>query len=81
MATTDSGGRDERAGTRLTLDAWHPNCWALEATSRTDGGVLAHAVYTSPRTDGDVPNSSLKQREKYDGELNPTSYAISEIVP
>ena len=57
MATTDLSGRGERAGTRLTLDVWHPNCWALEATSKADGGVLAHAVYNSPRTDGDVPNS------------------------
>ncbi len=35
-------------GTRLTLDLWHPNCWAIEATERTDGGILAHAVYGSP---------------------------------
>ena len=57
MATTNARGDDEWAGTRLTLDLWHPNCWAIEATSRTNGGVLAHAIYNSPRTDRDAPNS------------------------
>jgi hypothetical protein len=37
-------------GTRLTLELWHPNCWAIEATSQAEGGVLAHAIYTSPTT-------------------------------
>ncbi len=44
-------------GTRLTLDLWHPNCWAIDATGRTDGGVLAHAIYNSPKTDGAAPQS------------------------
>ncbi|MFC7203946.1 helix-turn-helix domain-containing protein [Haloferax namakaokahaiae] len=35
-------------GTRLTLDLWHPNCWAIEATSRNPGGILAHAIYDAP---------------------------------
>jgi len=39
----------EGAGTRLTLDLWHPNCWAIEATERTSGGVLAHAIYHEPK--------------------------------
>jgi len=47
----------ERTTTRLTLDLWHPNCWAIEATGKTGGGVLAHAIYNSPRTDGDSPTS------------------------
>ncbi|WP_276259772.1 helix-turn-helix domain-containing protein [Haloglomus litoreum] len=47
----------ERTTTRLTLDLWHPNCWAIEATGETSGGVLAHAIYNSPRTDGDSPSS------------------------
>jgi hypothetical protein len=38
------------AGTRLTLDLWHPNCWAIESTERTGGGVLAHAIYNTPKT-------------------------------
>ncbi|MFC7019782.1 MULTISPECIES: helix-turn-helix domain-containing protein [Haloarcula] len=38
------------SGTRLTLDLWHPNCWAIEATEQVGGGVLAHAVYNSPAT-------------------------------
>jgi predicted DNA binding protein len=36
-------------GTRLTLDLWHPNCWAIEATEKTSGGVLAHAIYNTPK--------------------------------
>ncbi|WP_255198403.1 helix-turn-helix domain-containing protein [Halorarius litoreus] len=38
------------AGTRLTLDLWHPNCWAIDATERVGGGVLAHAIYNTPKT-------------------------------
>ncbi|WP_158055489.1 helix-turn-helix domain-containing protein [Halorussus halophilus] len=36
---------DER-GLRLTLDIWHPNCWTLEVTERTAGGLLGHGVHT-----------------------------------
>ena len=43
---------DQTATTWLTLDLWHPNCWAIKATSETAGGVLAHSIYTSPKTDG-----------------------------
>lgn len=43
---------DQKATTWLTLDLWHPNCWAIKATGETDGGVLAHSIYTSPQTDG-----------------------------
>ncbi|PHQ46034.1 transcriptional regulator, partial [Halorubrum sp. C3] len=57
MATTDAEGAGEWAGTRLTLDLWHPNCWAIEATGRTDGGVLAHAIYNSPRAESEAPNT------------------------
>lgn len=45
------GGRAEPTGTRLTLDLWHPNCWAIEATDGGPGGVLAHAVYTAPESE------------------------------
>ena len=48
---------EQWSGTRLTLDLWHPNCWAIEATGRTDGGVLAHAIYNSPKTAGAAPSS------------------------
>ena len=43
---------DQTTTTWLTLDLWHPNCWAIEATGQTDGGVLAHSIYNSPQTDG-----------------------------
>ncbi|WP_435101519.1 helix-turn-helix domain-containing protein [Halarchaeum sp. P4] len=35
-------------GTHLTLDLWHPECWAIQATDRLPGGVLAHAIYDTP---------------------------------
>jgi len=38
-------------GTRLTLDIWHPGCWAIDATEKVGGGVLAHAIYHSPKSD------------------------------
>ena len=44
------------AGTRLTLDLWHPNCWALEATVDHPGGILAHAIYDAPAAAGDTVN-------------------------
>lgn len=36
-------------GSRLTLDLWHPNCWALEATTEASGGILTHAIYDAPQ--------------------------------
>jgi predicted DNA binding protein len=44
------------AGTRLRLDLWHPNCWAIQATERNPGGILAHAVYETPMTGGATVN-------------------------
>jgi len=43
---------DQSTTTWLTLDLWHPNCWAIQSTRETAGGVLAHSIYTSPKTDG-----------------------------
>ncbi|MFC6732842.1 helix-turn-helix domain-containing protein [Haladaptatus sp. DYSN1] len=40
----------QHTGTRLTLTLWHPDCWAIESTEKTGGGVLGHAVYSSPKT-------------------------------
>ena len=42
---------DQTTTTWLTLDLWHPNCWAIKATGQTSGGVLAHSIYNSPQTD------------------------------
>lgn len=44
-------------GTRLTLDLWHPNCWAIQATAENPGGILAHAVYDSPASGECAVNS------------------------
>jgi predicted DNA binding protein len=35
----------ETAGSRLTLDIWHPNCWTLEVTAAVPGGLLGHGVH------------------------------------
>lgn len=43
-------------GTRLTLELWHPNCWAIESTERVDGGILAHAIYNAPAPEGKPVN-------------------------
>ena len=48
----------EAQGTRLTLDLWHPNCWAIQATADNPGGILAHAVYDTP-TSGQCDVNSL----------------------
>lgn len=32
-------------GSRLQLDIWHPDCWTLEVTDNTAGGLLGHGVY------------------------------------
>ncbi|SFR44129.1 helix-turn-helix domain-containing protein [Halogeometricum limi] len=45
-----------RAGTRLTLDLWHPNCWAIEATEKHPGGILAHAIYHAPEAGASTVN-------------------------
>jgi predicted DNA binding protein len=45
------------SGTRLTLEIWHPDCWAIEATEEVGGGVLAHAIYNSPKSDGPTPDA------------------------
>lgn len=36
----------ERAGLRVTLDIWHPNCWTLEVTEGRVAGLLGHGVHT-----------------------------------
>lgn len=50
------GKTETAAGTRLTLELWHPNCWAIEASERTSGGVLAHAIYHTPKTTSESVN-------------------------
>ncbi|SIR64840.1 helix-turn-helix domain-containing protein [Natronorubrum thiooxidans] len=36
-------------GSRLQLNIWHPDCWTLEVTANTAGGLLGHGVH---RIDG-----------------------------
>ena len=43
-----SDGTQAASGLQLTLSIWHPDCWTLEVTEQTSGGLLAHAVYNTP---------------------------------
>lgn len=45
-------GKNDCGVIRITLEVWHPDCWTLEVTQRTDAGLLGHGVYTS----GDTAN-------------------------
>ncbi|SFR61075.1 Predicted DNA binding protein, contains HTH domain [Halogeometricum rufum] len=36
---------EEESGVRVSLDIWHPDCWTLEVTEATDGGLLGHGVH------------------------------------
>lgn len=49
-------GSQSLHGTRITLELWHPNCWAIESTERVGGGILAHAIYNAPTTEGESVN-------------------------
>ncbi|NUE02573.1 helix-turn-helix domain-containing protein [Halorubraceae archaeon YAN] len=53
MSQSDVPQDSHHTQTRLTLDLWHPNCWAIEATEKAPGGVLAHAIYNTPTADSD----------------------------
>jgi len=44
MSTLESTEKAELI--RLTLDLWHPGCWTLHVTEKTDAGLLGHGVYT-----------------------------------
>jgi predicted DNA binding protein len=46
MGTTGSENRAGNTGVRVTLDIWHPDCWTLEVTEETGGGLLGHGVHT-----------------------------------
>lgn len=71
-------------GTRLTLELWHPNCWAIESTEQTGGGVLAHAIYNSPKMTSESVNGlftaygdSESEVEELLDEIRETSHAGS----
>ncbi|WP_255149037.1 helix-turn-helix domain-containing protein [Halorarius halobius] len=46
MGTRGDEKRQTDTGVRVTLDIWHPDCWTLEVTEETDGGLLGHGVHT-----------------------------------
>ncbi|WP_439026995.1 helix-turn-helix domain-containing protein [Haloarchaeobius sp. DT45] len=47
MGTQGSEGTaEDGTGVRVTLDIWHPECWTLQVTEATAGGLLGHGVHT-----------------------------------
>ncbi|SEO78266.1 hypothetical protein SAMN04487948_105110 [Halogranum amylolyticum] len=68
----------QAAGTRLTLELWHPNCWALEATARADGSVLAHAIYSTPTTADGLVNGLFTAYADSDVEVEALLDAVRE---
>jgi predicted DNA binding protein len=41
----DAVGDREVSGSHLTLSIWHPDCWTLQVTEDTAGGMFGHGVY------------------------------------
>ncbi|ELY33324.1 helix-turn-helix domain-containing protein [Haloferax volcanii] len=37
--------REGAQGVRVCLDIWHPDCWTLQVTAETSGGLLGHGVH------------------------------------
>ncbi len=37
--------REGAQGVRVCLDIWHPDCWTLQMTAETSGGLLGHGVH------------------------------------
>lgn len=46
----ESDERSEQTGSHLTLSIWHPDCWTLEVTDHSPGGLLGHGVYHAEDT-------------------------------
>jgi predicted DNA binding protein len=65
-------------GTRLTLDLWHPNCWAIQATADNPGGILAHAVYDSPTSGESGVNSLFTAYGESEAEVEALLEAIDD---
>lgn len=69
---------DEAAGTQLTLDLWHPNCWAIQATADNPGGILAHAVYDSPASGESSVNSLFTAYGESESDVDRLLAAIAD---
>jgi predicted DNA binding protein len=39
------GATTGQAGSHLTLNIWHPDCWTLQVTEGAPGGMFGHGVY------------------------------------
>ncbi|MFB6269263.1 MAG: helix-turn-helix domain-containing protein, partial [Halobacterium sp.] len=65
-------------GTRLRLDLWHPNCWAIQATERHPGGILAHAVYDTPMSGSETVNGLFTAYGETESEVEALITDIAE---
>lgn len=72
------------AGTSLTFDLWHPNCWAIHATEELPGGILTHAVYDTPMVNSSTVNGlftaygdSEAEVEALIGHIGSSPWAVS----
>lgn len=73
---------------QLTLDLWHPNCWAIQATEQLSGGILAHSVYNTPVMESTTVNGLFTAYGESEAEVealiehigsSPLTVSISEL--
>jgi predicted DNA binding protein len=76
MEGTTHADVDSNAGTRLRLDLWHPNCWAIRATEDRPGGILAHAVYDTPMQRSETANGLFTAYGETEAEVEALIAAI-----
>lgn len=78
------------AAPRLTLDLWHPNCWAIQATEKLPGGILAHAVYDTPVIGSTTVNGLFTAYGETEAEVealiehiesSPLTVSVNELYP
>ncbi|QLG63405.1 helix-turn-helix domain-containing protein [Halorarum salinum] len=69
MAESSLDRAGEETCLRLVLDIWHPDCWTLEVTERTEGSLLGHGVY-------DVDRLAIGRFTAF----GDTTAAVSELV-
>lgn len=70
--------KTDAQGTRLTLDLWHPNCWAIQATADNPGGILAHAVYDTPARGESGVNSLFTAYGESEAEVEALLEAVDD---
>lgn len=69
---------------RVTLSVWHPGCWTIQTTERTDVGVLGRVVATTTgdRTTSLVTLYADRRSELDDGEAAIRSFSqVHSVTP